>query len=112
MDQGTNRDGQVVVHRIAGRMDTSTSPAIEAAIKEKLAEGSRRILLDMREVTYVSSAGLRVVLLVAKQAKAANGNLALFGLHPSVREVFDISGFGKIIPIAASEAEARALIGA
>ena len=112
MEPNSRTDGQVVVHRIAGRIDTSTSPAVEAAIKAKLAEDSTRILLDMREVTYVSSAGLRVVLLVAKQAKAANGSLALFGLQPSVREVFDISGFGKIIPIAASEAEARAVIGA
>ena len=112
MDQSTRADGQVVVHRISGRIDTSTSPSVEAAIKAKLAEGSARILLDMQEVTYVSSAGLRVVLLVAKQAKASNGSLALFGLQPSVREVFDISGFGKIIPIAASEAEARAVIGA
>ncbi|MDI3305867.1 MAG: STAS domain-containing protein [Acetobacteraceae bacterium] len=112
MDQSTQTGGVVVTHRLAGRIDTSTSPAVEAEIKAKLAAGSTRILLDMREVTYVSSAGLRVVLLVAKQAKAAGGNLALFGLQPSVREVFDISGFGKIIPIAASEAEARALIGA
>jgi len=66
----------------------------------------------MREVTYISSAGLRVIVLSAKQAKAANGGFAVFGLQPAVSEVFEVAGFRTIIPIVSSEADARSTFGA
>ena len=61
----------------------------------------------MRGVTYVSSAGLRVMVQAAKQAKASKGGVAIFGLQPLFKEVFDASGLGTIIPIASDETEAR-----
>lgn len=112
MDLITERKGGTVVHRLSGRLDTATSAAAERGILGALAPGQARVLLDMREVAYVSSAGLRVVLLAAKQAKAAAGGVALFGLQPAVRDVFDISGFSRILAIAPGEAEAAAMIGA
>ena len=112
MDLITERKGGAVIHRIAGRLDTATSAAAERSILGAMAPGQSRVLLDMREVAYVSSAGLRVVLLAAKQAKAAAGGVALFGLQPAVRDVFDISGFSRILAIAPGEAEAAAMLGA
>ena len=52
----------------------------------------------MRAVTYISSAGLRVVLSSAKRAKAAKGGLAVFGLQPAVKEVFEVSGCSSKLP--------------
>lgn len=101
---------RAVIHRLSGRLDTATSPAAEKTIMQALSPEQSRIVLDMREVAYVSSAGLRIVLLVAKQAKAAQGALALFGMQPGVREVFDISGFSRILSILPSEAEAIAQV--
>ena len=86
-------------------LNASTGPNLESALAIK--EGSSRVILDMRGVTYVSSAGLRVMVQAAKQAKASKGGVAIFGLQPLVKEVFDASGLGTIIPIASDETEAR-----
>jgi anti-sigma B factor antagonist len=97
----------VALCRIAGKIDALTGPNLQAAALSAINGGNTRIIFDMREVTYISSAGLRVVVLTAKHAKAASGGLALFGLQPAISEVFEITGLGAVIPIASNEAEAR-----
>ncbi len=98
-----------VVYRISGDLNAATGPNLDSALSAS--EHSSRLILDMREVTYISSAGLRVIVQAAKRAKAAKGGVAIFGLRPLVQEVFDLSGLGAIIPIASDEAEARAKLG-
>lgn len=110
MNVTTEVTKRAVIHRLSGRLDTASSPAAEQAILQALRPDQSRIVLDMRNVDYVSSAGLRVVLLAAKQAKSAQGALALFGMQPGVREVFDISGFSRILSILPGEAEAIAQV--
>ena len=73
--------------------------------------GSQRVIFDMRQVSYVSSAGLRAILIAAKKAKSAGGGVAVFGLQAGVEEIFATSGFDKIVPIAASDAQAREKLG-
>jgi anti-anti-sigma factor len=102
----------VALYRIAGRIDALTGPDLQTAVASAIGGGSPRIIFDMREVTYISSAGLRVIVLSAKHAKAANGGFAVFGLQPAVSEVFEVAGFRTIIPIVSSEAEARSRLGA
>jgi anti-anti-sigma factor len=97
----------MAVFRIVGRLDAATAPHLESAVASALGGGNPRILFDMGEVTFVSSAGLRVILMTAKQAAAAKGGLAIFGLRSGVNEVFEISGLHKFIPIASDETEAR-----
>jgi anti-anti-sigma factor len=104
--------GTVAVYRIVGRVDASTSPNLESTVGSAIAAGTPRIVYDMREVSYISSAGLRGILLIAKQAKAANGGLAVFGLQPGIDEVFQTSGFHNIVPIAPDETQALAKLGA
>jgi anti-anti-sigma factor len=110
MNVTTEVTKRAVIHRLSGRLDTASSPAAEQAILQALRPDQSRVILDMRNVDYVSSAGLRVVLLAAKQAKSAQGTLALFGMQPGVREVFDISGFSRILSILPGEAEAIAQV--
>jgi anti-sigma B factor antagonist len=105
------RDG-VVVYRIAGRLDALTSTNLESAVGSAFSGGNPRVIFDMSEVTFVSSAGLRVILKRAKQAVAAKGSLALFGLQSAVNEVFEISGLHKFIPITSDETDARSKLGA
>lgn len=104
--------GGVAVLRLNGRLDATTNAKLEAAAGTAITGGNPRVIFDMREVTYVSSAGLRTILVATKQAKAANGGVAVFGLQPSVKEVFEISGYGALAPIASDEGEARAKLGA
>jgi anti-anti-sigma factor len=98
-----------VIYRISGELNASTGPNLDSALA--VSEASSRIILDMREVTYVSSAGLRVIVQAAKRARTAKGGVAIFGLRPLVAEVFDASGLGSIIPIASDEIDARSKVG-
>jgi anti-anti-sigma factor len=97
--------GGTVVYRVKGKLDASTASGLDSAIVVN--QESSRVILDMRDVTYVSSAGLRVIVQAARRAQAAKGGFALFGLQASVKEVFDAAGFGNIVPIASDETEAR-----
>lgn len=74
-----------------GRIDSNTSGELERVLLSKGAEP--RLVVDLSGVEYVSSAGLRVFLMLARKVKAAGGRLALSSLPPSVRQVFDLAGF-------------------
>ena len=95
-----------------GRLDSSTGPALEAELIAIIESGIRRLLLDFSELLYISSAGLRVILLAAKRMKASNGRLALCSLNPQIAEVFKISGFDAIIDIQPSFDSAMARLNA
>jgi anti-anti-sigma factor len=108
----TNRlDGDVAIFQLNGRIDAATAPGVEHAVNTAVDGGAKRVILDMSGVAYVSSAGLRAILLAARKASSAKGGMAVFGLQAPVAQVFNVSGFGKIVPIAASEAEARQKLG-
>ncbi|MEN3950058.1 STAS domain-containing protein [Iodidimonas sp. SYSU 1G8] len=88
--------GDALVVRPEGRVDSITSPALEAALVP-LADRAGKVVIDCAGVTYVSSAGLRVFLTAAKTAKSKGGKIVLAALTPGVQEVFTVSGFSKII---------------
>jgi anti-anti-sigma factor len=111
MDIYTQDADGIVLHRLKGRLDNNAMGKAEGTILASFSGAAARVILDMRDVAYVSSAGLRVVLMAAKRAKACDGRLALFGLPAAVQEVFDISGFSKVLSIAVEEADARRLVG-
>jgi len=92
------RDGAVVLVP-RGRVDSATAKDFEGRVLGALNGGPDRLVIDFAELDYVSSAGLRVVLMGAKQAKAKGARLVLCGMKPSVREVFDLSGFARILEI-------------
>ncbi|MBR0649443.1 STAS domain-containing protein [Roseomonas terrae] len=111
MDIYTQASDGVVLHRLKGRLDNESTGKAEGTILGSFADPAARVILDMRDVAYVSSAGLRVVLMAAKRARSSAGRFALFGLPSAVQEVFDISGFSKVLAIGAEEADARRLVG-
>lgn len=82
---------------LRGRIDSASAAVFEQAVLDLFAVPGRRAVLDFSAVDYISSAGLRVVLMAAKRARQGQGRLLLCGLLPHVREVFEISGFLKII---------------
>jgi anti-sigma B factor antagonist len=91
---------------IVPRFDAYTANAIEIALREKIAEGSRKILVDFSQTEYVASAGLRVLLSAAKSLQKSGGQIALFSMSPRVHEVFEISGFTQIFKIYPSQEKA------
>jgi len=87
----------------AGRLDSNNSAAFEKEILAALDAGENQILLDFTDLAYISSAGLRVVLLTAKKTKASSGKLVLCNLNESINEVFIVSGFNSILDIQANQ---------
>ncbi|MBP1932275.1 STAS domain-containing protein [Ammoniphilus resinae] len=92
--------------RINGRLDGTTMQIVEGEFLELVNKGSKFFVFDLSELEYISSAGLRVMLLSVKKTRAAGGKIALFGLNENVNEVFKISGFSTIFPIFQTEEEA------
>ncbi len=84
---------------ISGRLDTVTAPAFDAQLGPFLASPHPRILVDLAEVTYISSAGLRSVLHLVKHAASHGGRLGLFGAQPQIMEVIEISGFPSLLDV-------------
>jgi anti-sigma B factor antagonist/stage II sporulation protein AA (anti-sigma F factor antagonist) len=93
--------GDVQVIRLIGRLDSANSPELERALREQLDAGCARLLLDLSALDYISSAGLRVVLLAGKALRTRQpvGRLALAGVRGMVREVFEMSGFLALFPV-------------
>lgn len=102
------KHGSVWIAAPAGRVDTVTSPSLEDALAGAIARGEHRIVLDCAGVDYVSSAGLRVLLVTAKRLREAGGRFVLCGLTPPVRQVFELAGFMPLFAIEPSRAAAVA----
>ena len=99
MDFAYELSGDVVIVRLSGRLDSSTAQSAEEDFVRLLAGGALHLAIDLSNLEYISSAGLRVLLVVAKRLQQAKGRIVLFGLVRNVREVFAISGFDRIFAI-------------
>ena len=93
-----NKDGLKLAVKIIGRLDTNTAPELDNELKGDL-EAVERIELDLKDLDYISSAGLRTILVIHKQMAAKRGSLVV--LHPKdeVMEVFDMTGFSSFLNI-------------
>lgn len=96
------RDGVVAVVP-DGRIDTTTAPMLEGHLNALLTGGARRIVVDFSRVDYISSAGLRVMLLAARRMKESNGRLALCAFPEPVRQVFQLAGFLPLFTVCESQ---------
>lgn len=105
-------EGDILVVAPAGQINGENAAALEADLLQHIAQGHRRIVFDFGQVEYISSAGLRVLLVAAKRLQQEGGRLALGGLKPQVREVFDISGFLNILNVVESRQDAVAAVSA
>ncbi len=89
----------VLVLKPSGRVDSNNAGSAEAMILGQVDGGAQRIVLDMAELDYVSSAGLRVLLVTAKRLRQTGGRMALCQLRPNVHEVLEVSGFLAILTV-------------
>lgn len=103
------RDGACVIS-VSGRLDSGSAGQLEAVLPARV-QAQAKVVLDLADVPYVSSAGLRVLLLGAKAARSTGHRLVLCGISPAVREVFDISGFTSLFVLENDVASALAALG-
>ena len=99
-------DGGVSYIRPEGKLDSTTSAGFEAAMLDVVQSRSSDILVDLGQVSFMASAGLRALLGVAKKLANSERALRVYGLNTLVRETFEISGFVSIIDVRTDEADA------
>ena len=99
MNLDTEQSGNTTIACPAGRLDSNNAKEFEASLLGLIADCEGNVLLDFSKLNYISSAGLRVVLMAAKRAKMAKRQMALCTLSDNITEVFTVSGFAKILDI-------------
>lgn len=93
MEIETRRQNQAMIVKVKGRMDAVTAPDFQTRCSALIESGDKLLVLDMEELVFISSAGLRSILATAKALKARQGDIRFCNLKGMVREVFSISGF-------------------
>ena len=91
------RNNEMLTLTVEGRLDTTTAPILEKTINE-LSDGVTELILDMNQLVYVSSAGLRVLLSTQKKMSKI-GSMKLTGICDEVMDVFEMTGFADILEI-------------
>ena len=110
MEFAQEQAGDVAIVKLVGRLDSNAAQAAEESFARVLASGAPHLVVDMSKLEYISSAGLRVLLVMAKKMQQAEGKIVLFGLVANVREVFSISGFDRIFAIQSDRPAALAAV--
>ncbi len=87
-----------LVISLKGRLDTTTSPELEKRLKEEEMK-ENKIILDFKELEYISSAGLRILLSLKKTLQSQNKELEIHNINDVVKEVFNVTGFINILNV-------------
>ena len=100
MELTERRAGKAVVVAPVGRIDMATAEQLKERLIPLVTSSAKKgevVVLDFSGVDYISSAGLRVLMLAAKEAKSSGGKIAVAALQPLVNEIFEISRFNKVL---------------
>ncbi|MBQ9905757.1 MAG: STAS domain-containing protein [Oscillospiraceae bacterium] len=89
--------GEQLILEIEGRIDTKTTPSLETVIQTAL-EGIRSLVIDLAETVYISSAGLRVILMAQKQMNR-QGDMKVIHVSSDLMDIFEVTGFADILTI-------------
>lgn len=111
MDLQTTIENNAIVITISGRLDAVTAPEYEKRVREMIANGNNDFVVDFAQLDYISSAGLRALLLMAKLLKEKSGNVCFANVDGNVRSVFEMSGFAALFKMENSVAAALATLG-
>ncbi|MEB2398037.1 MAG: STAS domain-containing protein [Alcaligenaceae bacterium] len=112
MSLSSEKIGEVLVISASGQINSANAAEVETGLLGYVERGERLCALDLSGLDYISSAGLRVILMLAKRLKQNSGQLVLCSLQPHVHEVFDISGFLAILTVVDDRATAVARLAA
>ncbi len=110
MELNTENTEGVLIARAAGRIDGSNAGEFEAAAQSAIRDCEGPVIIDCADLSYISSAGLRAILLIAKTMGQRQAGFALCSLSEPIAEVFRISGFDQIISVHSSRADALAAV--
>lgn len=98
---------EITVLTPQGRLDATGAPPLAAELKQHLAAGHINLIVDLKDTRYISSNGLRTLLIAMRDAKKKGGMLKLCCLRPRLMEIFEMSGFDRVFEIFATRDEAE-----
>ncbi|MDR3115053.1 MAG: STAS domain-containing protein [Treponema sp.] len=98
MEVTKTQTGDKLILRISGKLSAATAEAFGTEVEEAIAE-SHHIEMDFKEVSYVASAGLRVLIVAQKELNACKGDLVLRNVKEDILEVFEITGLDEVFDI-------------
>jgi anti-anti-sigma factor len=104
---GEKIDNMLVV-RLKGRMDAVTAPDFERECGQWIDQGEGALIVDLNQLDYISSAGLRIILVVSKKLKANGGRICFYGARDMVLRVLSLANFTSLFPVHDSLDEALA----
>jgi anti-sigma B factor antagonist len=99
MDIIEEHQSGINIFKLNGRLDSNTSQGFEKKIFQAIDDGSKNMIIDFKDLEYISSAGLRVILKATKALKREEGKMMLCDMQDYVKEVFEIAGFDSFLPI-------------
>lgn len=106
MEISEHKAADIVTLSLSGKLDANSAASFQEQILAQIESGERHIVVDLAELDFISSAGLRVIMLAGKRLSSANGKVVFCSLKEPVREVFDVAGFSSIFSIYDSRDEA------
>jgi anti-anti-sigma factor len=95
-----------IILQLDGRLDLSSLDLFEKKMNSFIEMGYEKIILDCSKLSYISSAGLRILVMEQKKEKVKNGEIILFGINENIKRIFEISGYYRIFPVFNSKDEA------
>lgn len=100
------KTGEFSVLKIKGRVDTLHSTELETEVNKLFDNGDNNVILNCKDMNYISSSGLRVFLVAQKRAIGTQGKLFLCNMQPAIHEIFRISGFSNLFKIVETQEQA------
>jgi anti-sigma B factor antagonist len=110
MDISDSKRHDVVIVRVQGRLDASNAAVLQDRLLGLIGAGARHLVVDCEPLEYISSAGLRVLLVAAKRIRVVGGEIGLAALRGPIKDVFDIAGFSALFPMHRGVDEAVAAV--
>ncbi len=102
----TNWEGDILILKLKGRLDTNASVDFEQQVEDAIKFSKKHMILDFSDLEYICSSGLRVIIQAAKKLNTLHGELVLCCMEDYIKEVFEISGFDTFLKIFSSKEEA------
>lgn len=106
VDVKEEKKGDILILRMRGRLDAVSSPATERKVFECINNGQSKLILDFSGISYLSSAGMRMLLSTTKKLKSLSGRLVVSSVSPNVMDVLKMSGFDHVLDLSSTEDEA------
>ena len=107
-----SKEDDFITLTIDGELDASSCIVLDESIQQVVSENEKKILVDCKQLSYISSAGLGVFMSYLQDFASNNIRMVLFNMNPQVKEVFRILGLDKLLKIVTNKEEAKALANA